>query len=38
LVAPLRAAGIEVIAVGDARAPQEMLFATASGHAAGEEV
>jgi hypothetical protein len=22
--------------VGDARAPQEMLFATASGHAAGE--
>ena len=36
LAAPLRAAGIEVIAVGDARAPQEMLFATASGHAAGE--
>ncbi len=34
--APLRAAGIAVIAVGDARAPQEMLFATASGHAAGE--
>jgi hypothetical protein len=38
LAAPLRAAGIEVIAVGDARAPQEMLFATASGHAAGEAV
>jgi hypothetical protein len=36
LAAPLRAAGIAVIAVGDARAPQEMLFATASGHAAGE--
>ncbi len=38
LAAPLRAAGIEVIPVGDARAPQEMLFATASGHAAGEGV
>ena len=38
LAAPLRAAGIEVIPVGDARAPQEMLFATASGHAAGDTV
>ena len=38
LAAPLRAAGIEVVPVGDARAPQEMLFATASGHAAGESV
>ena len=38
LAAPLRAAGIAVVAVGDARAPQEMLFATASGHAAGEAV
>ncbi len=38
LAAPLRAAGIEVIAVGDVRAPQEMLFATASGHEAGESV
>ena len=38
LVAPLRDAGITVIPVGDARAPQEMLFATASGHAAGETV
>ncbi len=38
LLAPLRAAGLAVIAVGDARAPQEMLFATASGHAAGESV
>ena len=36
LAEPLRAAGIMVIAVGDARAPQEMPFATASGHAAGE--
>jgi dimethylglycine catabolism A len=34
LTMPLRAAGIPVIPVGDARAPQEMLFATASGHAA----
>jgi 2,4-dienoyl-CoA reductase-like NADH-dependent reductase (Old Yellow Enzyme family) len=38
LVAPLNEAGIQVIPVGDARAPQEMLFATASGHAAGEAV
>jgi hypothetical protein len=38
LAAPLRAAGITVIAVGDTRAPQEMLFATASGHEAGEAV
>ena len=38
LAAPLRAAGIDVRTVGDARAPQEMLFATASGHAAGEAV
>ncbi len=38
LAAPLRAAGIAVVPVGDARAPQEMLFATASGHAAGEAV
>ena len=38
LAAPLHAAGIPVIPVGDARAPQEMLFATASGHAAGEAV
>jgi hypothetical protein len=38
LVALLRAASIPVIPVGDARAPQEMLFATASGHAAGETV
>ena len=38
LAAPLRAAGIDVVTVGDARAPQEMLFATASGHAAGETV
>jgi dimethylglycine catabolism A len=35
---PLHAAGIPIIPVGDARAPQEMLFATASGHAAGESV
>ena len=38
LATPLRLAGINVVAVGDARAPQEMLFATASGHAAGEAV
>jgi len=38
LAAPLRAASIAVIPIGDARAPQEMLFATASGHAAGDEV
>jgi dimethylglycine catabolism A len=38
LAAPLHAADITVVAVGDARAPQEMLFATASGHAAGEAV
>ena len=38
LAAPVLAAGITVVAVGDARAPQEMLFATASGHAAGEAV
>lgn len=38
LAAPLHAAGMKVVAVGDARAPQEMLFATASGHAAGEAV
>jgi hypothetical protein len=35
LAKPLRGAGIKVIAVGDARAPGEMLFATASGNAAG---
>jgi hypothetical protein len=34
LAAPLRASRITFIAVGDGRAPQEMLFATASGHAA----
>jgi hypothetical protein len=38
LVTPLRAVGITVMTVGDAHAPQEMLFATASGHAAGETV
>ncbi len=38
LMAPLQDAGIEVVTVGDARAPQEMLFATASGHAAGKGV
>jgi hypothetical protein len=38
LAAPLRAADISVVPVGDARAPQEMLYATASGHAAGEAV
>ena len=36
LAGALRTAGIEIVPVGDARAPQEMLFATASGHAAGD--
>ena len=31
----LRGAGITTVAVGDARAPGEMLFATASGNEAG---
>jgi hypothetical protein len=35
LAAPLRETGVTVIPVGDARAPGEMLFATASGHEAG---
>jgi hypothetical protein len=35
LAQSLHAAGVTVIAVGDARAPGEMLFATASGNAAG---
>jgi 2,4-dienoyl-CoA reductase-like NADH-dependent reductase (Old Yellow Enzyme family) len=35
LAAPLHLAGVTVIPVGDARAPGEMLFATASGHQAG---
>jgi hypothetical protein len=38
LAGALRDAGIDVVPVGDARAPQEMLFATASGHAAGDTV
>ena len=38
LAVPLRALGIDVVPVGDARAPQEMLFATASGHAEGMAV
>ena len=38
LLAPLQQAGFTVIPVGDARAPQEMLFATASGHEAGNAV
>jgi hypothetical protein len=38
LTTPLQSAGIEVTLVGDARAPQEMLFATASGHEAGNGV
>lgn len=35
LLSPLEEAGFLVTPVGDARAPQEMLFATASGHKAG---
>ena len=38
LLSPLQQAGINVISIGDARAPQEMLFATASGHEAGSSV
>lgn len=38
LVAPLTAAGIEVIRVGDARSPQDLIFATSEGHAAGNRV
>ena len=38
LTTPLQSAGSPVIPVGDARAPQEMLFATASGHEAGNGV
>ena len=38
LAGALTKAGVVVVTVGDARAPQEMLFATASGHAAGESV
>jgi hypothetical protein len=35
LAAALRSAGITVVAVDDTRAPQEMLFAIATGHVAG---
>ena len=38
LLSPLQEAGFLVTPVGDARAPQEMLFATASGHEAGSKV
>jgi len=38
LLVPLQQAGFTIIPVGDARAPQEMLFATASGHEAGNAV
>jgi 2,4-dienoyl-CoA reductase-like NADH-dependent reductase (Old Yellow Enzyme family) len=36
LAAPLAAAGVEVIAVGDARAPLGLMEATEQGHAAGK--
>lgn len=35
LAAPLRAAGVEVHAVGDCASPRDLLAATAEGHAAG---
>jgi 2,4-dienoyl-CoA reductase-like NADH-dependent reductase (Old Yellow Enzyme family) len=38
LEAPLRAAGVEVLVVGDAAVAGELLAATASGHAAGMRV
>lgn len=36
LMAPLRAAGVQVITVGDARSPQGLMEATEQGHAAGK--
>jgi 2,4-dienoyl-CoA reductase-like NADH-dependent reductase (Old Yellow Enzyme family)/thioredoxin reductase len=36
LMAPLQAAGVQVIAVGDARSPQGLMEATEQGHAAGK--
>jgi hypothetical protein len=36
LMAPLLAAGVQVIAVGDARSPQGLMEATEQGHAAGK--
>ena len=38
LLFPLQEAGFPVTPIGDARAPQEMLFATATGHEAGNTV
>jgi 2,4-dienoyl-CoA reductase-like NADH-dependent reductase (Old Yellow Enzyme family) len=36
LMAPLQAAGVEVVTVGDARSPQGLMEATGQGHAAGK--
>lgn len=38
LLAPLRALGIPVEAIGDAKLPRTLLAATAEGHAAGESI
>lgn len=38
LAVPLRAAGIEVLAVGDAHAPRSILMATQDGYRAGMEI
>lgn len=38
LAAPLRGAGVAVTRVGDCRSPQDLMFATTEGHAAGEAV
>jgi hypothetical protein len=38
LVEPLRAAGITARLVGDCAGPRGLLAATASGHAAGNEI
>jgi hypothetical protein len=38
LVAPLRAAGIDVRLIGDCLSPRNVMAATAEGHAAGHAV
>jgi hypothetical protein len=38
LVAPLRAAGVELHVVGDCQAPRSLLVATGEGYAAGMRI
>ncbi|MGE0800230.1 MAG: FAD-dependent oxidoreductase [Lautropia sp.] len=38
LLEPLRAAGLEVLVVGDCASPRDMLAATATGHAVGNQL